>query len=447
MLEVAHVTRRFGENVAVDDVSFAVPPGALTGFVGGNGAGKTTTMRMIMGVLAVQSGEIRWAGRPVTELDRRSFGYMPEERGLYPKQPVFDQLVYLARLRGLPADEAKARTETLLERFDLGSRGKDKLESLSLGNQQRVQIAAAVIAQPTALILDEPFSGLDPVAVDSMVELLREYADQGVPVLFSSHQLDLVEQLCDQLVVLASGRVVGQGSVDELRSSGGSRYRLVLEGDAGWLQGLSGDSRGRECRAACVVRDRRRRHRRGVEGGAVAGVGAGVHRGQADGRRNLPGGDSVNGVWRIVAAREIAVKLRDRNFVISTVVTLVVILASLVLTGFLSSRPDKIDVAITGSDTSVVLDAANTLASNAGTDVSFIARPVADQAAVEQLVREDEVDVGLVPADPSGWQLIGKTAEDDNATTYITAAAQQIALQRNAAVAGVSLTSWPAVRP
>ncbi|MFF5031858.1 ABC transporter permease [Nocardia salmonicida] len=147
----------------------------------------------------------------------------------------------------------------------------------------------------------------------------------------------------------------------------------------------------------------------------------------------------MNGVWRIVAAREIAVKLRDRNFVISTVVTLVVILASLVLTGFLSSRPDKIDVAITGSDTSIVLETANTLASNAGTDVSFIARPVADQAAVEQLVREDEVDVGLVPADPSGWQLIGKTAEDDNATTYITAAAQQIALQRNAAVAGVSL--------
>ncbi|MFD9550735.1 ABC transporter permease [Nocardia salmonicida] len=147
----------------------------------------------------------------------------------------------------------------------------------------------------------------------------------------------------------------------------------------------------------------------------------------------------MNGVWRIVAAREIAVKLRDRNFVISTVVTLVVIVASLVLTGYLSSRPDKIDVAITGSDTSVVLETANTLASNAGTDVSFIARPVADQAAVEQLVREDEADVGLVPADPSGWQLIGKTAEDDNATTYITAAAQQIALQRNAAVAGVSL--------
>ncbi|MCA2210097.1 ABC transporter ATP-binding protein [Nocardia rosealba] len=240
MLEVAHVVRRFGDKVAVDDVSFTVAPGVLTGFVGGNGAGKTTTMRMIMGVLAVQSGEVRWDGRPVTALDRRSFGYMPEERGLYPKQPVLDQLVYLARLRDVTAEAAKTRALGLLERFGLADRGKDKLESLSLGNQQRVQIAAAVIAQPTALILDEPFSGLDPLAVDSMVELLREFAAKGVPVLFSSHQLDLVERLCDRLVILSSGRVVGQGSVDELRSAGGLRYRLVVDGDAEWLRSHPG---------------------------------------------------------------------------------------------------------------------------------------------------------------------------------------------------------------
>ncbi|MFF2087852.1 ABC transporter ATP-binding protein [Nocardia sp. NPDC058176] len=235
MLEVAGLVRRFGDNVAVDGVSFDVEAGLLTGFVGGNGAGKTTTMRMIMGVLGVHGGEVRWDGRPVTALDRRGFGYMPEERGLYPKQPVLDQLVYLARLRGLAAGAARTRAGELLERFELGDRGKDKLESLSLGNQQRVQIAAAVIAQPTALILDEPFSGLDPVAVDSMVELLREYAQQGVPVLFSSHQLDLVERLCDRLVILARGKVVGQGSVDELRAGNGSRYRLVVSGDSGWL--------------------------------------------------------------------------------------------------------------------------------------------------------------------------------------------------------------------
>uniref|UniRef100_UPI00082BC267 ABC transporter ATP-binding protein n=1 Tax=Nocardia lijiangensis TaxID=299618 RepID=UPI00082BC267 len=183
---------------------------------------------------------LRWQDRPVTAADRRSFGYMPEERGLYPKQPVLEQLVYLARLRGQSAADARLRARELLERFDLGDRAKDKLESLSLGNQQRVQIAAAVIAQPSLLILDEPFSGLDPAAVDSMADLLREYATLGVPVLFSSHQLDLVERLCDQLVILAAGRVVGQGSVDELRSTGSTRYRLSLGGDPGWLHTFAG---------------------------------------------------------------------------------------------------------------------------------------------------------------------------------------------------------------
>ncbi|WP_327139188.1 ABC transporter ATP-binding protein [Nocardia sp. NBC_01327] len=240
MLEVAHLVRRFGDNVAVDDVSFTVQPGALTGFVGGNGAGKTTTMRMIMGVLATHGGTVNWQGRAVTAADRRSFGYMPEERGLYPKQPVLDQLVYLARLRGLAAVDAKKHALQLLERFQLGDRAKDKLESLSLGNQQRVQIAAAVITQPAALILDEPFSGLDPVAVDAMAELLGEYAAQGVPVLFSSHQLDLVERLCDHLVILAKGHVVAQGPAAQLRNSGPARYRLVVGGDSGWLDDFAG---------------------------------------------------------------------------------------------------------------------------------------------------------------------------------------------------------------
>ncbi|MGN2640968.1 ABC transporter ATP-binding protein [Nocardia takedensis] len=240
MLEVVGLTRRFGEKVAVDGVSFAVAPGTLTGFVGGNGAGKTTTMRMIMGVLAIHGGEVRWQGHPATVADRRGFGYMPEERGLYPKQPVREQLIYLARLRGLSAASAKTRAEELLERFGLGGRAADKLESLSLGNQQRVQIAAAVIADPALLILDEPFSGLDPTAVDSMTDLLREYAGRGVPVLFSSHQLDLVERLCDDLVILAAGRVVGAGSVPDLRARGELRYRLVLGQDPGWLNEFSG---------------------------------------------------------------------------------------------------------------------------------------------------------------------------------------------------------------
>ncbi|VFA96647.1 ABC transporter ATP-binding protein [Nocardia cyriacigeorgica] len=240
MLEVAHLVRRFGDNTAVDDVSFAVAQGTMTGFVGANGAGKTTTMRMIMGVLAAHGGEITWNGRPVTADDRRSFGYMPEERGLYPKQPVRDQLVYLARLRGLSASEAKQQAADLLERFSLQDRGTDKLESLSLGNQQRVQIAAALIAHPTTLILDEPFSGLDPVAVDSMADLLGQYAARGVPVLFSSHQLDLVERLCDRLVILAKGRVVADGSAEQLRAGGPVRHRLRVSGDTGWLHEFGG---------------------------------------------------------------------------------------------------------------------------------------------------------------------------------------------------------------
>ena len=240
MLETRGLTRRFGETTAVDGVGFPVPGGAMTGFVGGNGAGKTTTMRMVMGVLGIHDGEVRWDGRPITAADRRQFGYMPEERGLYPKQPIADQLVYLAQLRGMSATAARTAVVEHLERFGLGDRQRDPVQKLSLGNQQRVQIIAALVPTPMALVLDEPFSGLDPAAVDSMADLLREHTRRGTPVLFSSHQLDLVDRLCDRLVVMARGRVVAQGSADELRSGGAVRYRLVLGGDAGWTR----DQRG-----------------------------------------------------------------------------------------------------------------------------------------------------------------------------------------------------------
>ncbi|GAA5020061.1 ATP-binding cassette domain-containing protein [Terrabacter aeriphilus] len=239
-IELRHLTRSFGEIRAVDDVSFTVTAGQLTGFVGGNGAGKTTTMRMLMGVLSPTAGEVLWGGRPITALDRRRFGYMPEERGLYPKQGVLDQLVYLGRLRGLSASAARSSVTTHLERLGLAERAKDHVEKLSLGNQQRVQIIAALMGEPRALVLDEPFSGLDPAAVDNMADLLREHTAHGVPVLFSSHQLDLVERLCERLVVLATGRVVAAGTPDELRATSVSRHRLVLSGDAGWVRGITG---------------------------------------------------------------------------------------------------------------------------------------------------------------------------------------------------------------
>ncbi len=240
VLEAQGLCRSFGGRAVVEDVSFRVEPGRITGFVGANGAGKTTTMRMLMGVLAVGAGEVLWDGRPATAADRAGFGYMPEERGLYPQQPVLDQLGYLGRLRGMERGEAFAAAARLLERFGLAGRAGDRLESLSLGNQQRVQVAAALLHGPTALVLDEPFSGLDPAAVDSMVELLREHTAQGVPVLFSSHQLDLVDRLCDSLVVLSGGRVLAAGATGELRRAGPRRHRLRCAQDAGWLRDLPG---------------------------------------------------------------------------------------------------------------------------------------------------------------------------------------------------------------
>ncbi|GEO92586.1 ABC transporter ATP-binding protein [Kocuria flava] len=240
VLEARGLSRAFGGRTVVEDVSFRVEPGRMTGFVGANGAGKTTTMRMLTGVLRTTAGEVLWDGRPVTAADRAGFGYMPEERGLYPRQPVLDQLCYLGRLHGMDRRAALAEARRLLERLDLAGRERDPLGTLSLGNQQRVQIAAALLHGPTALVLDEPFSGLDPVAVDAMTGLLRERLEQGVPVLFSSHQLDLVDRLCDSLVVLSAGRVLAAGAVEDLRRAGPRRHRLRCEQDAGWVRGLRG---------------------------------------------------------------------------------------------------------------------------------------------------------------------------------------------------------------
>ena len=239
-LEVRDLTRRFGERTVVDGVSFRVEPGQMTGFVGANGAGKTTTMRMIMGVLNQHGGTVLWNDQPIDSGARSRFGYMPEERGLYPKQRIADQLGYLGQLHGMQRSRALAQAHRLLERFGLGERAKDRLETLSLGNQQRVQVAAALLHDPVALVLDEPFSGLDPTAVDAMVGLLREYMARGVPVLFSSHQLDLIDRLCDALVVLDQGTVRLAGPVDQLRAARPEQYRLVCTTDAGWTRGQPG---------------------------------------------------------------------------------------------------------------------------------------------------------------------------------------------------------------
>jgi ABC-2 type transport system ATP-binding protein len=234
MLELRGLEKSYAGRRVLSDVSFDVAPGRMTGFVGRNGAGKTTTMRIVLGVLEADQGSVRLDGRELSRTDRSRFGYMPEERGLYPKMPLREQLAYLARLHGMPTATAERRAGDLVDRFELGERRDDPVEKLSLGNQQRAQIAAALVHEPHVLVLDEPFSGLDPVAVDLVLDVLRETAGAGTPVLFSSHQLDLVERLCDDLVVIADGEVRAAGSREELRDRyAGHEYLLVADDTTG----------------------------------------------------------------------------------------------------------------------------------------------------------------------------------------------------------------------
>ena len=240
-LELRGLSKRYGSLQAVADVSFAVADGEVFGFVGSNGAGKTTTMRMILGTLLPDGGEILWSGAPIDFETRRRIGYMPEERGLYPKMRIGEQLEYLAQLHGTSAQAARDSAKRWLERFGLGGRMRDEAQKLSHGNQQRVQLAAALAFDPLLLVLDEPFAGLDPEAVDSMSEVLRERAISGTPVLFSSHQLDLVERICDRVGIIQSGRMVAIGTVDELRRHGPERYWVDAPGaKPDWPKALSG---------------------------------------------------------------------------------------------------------------------------------------------------------------------------------------------------------------
>ncbi|WP_067660696.1 ABC transporter ATP-binding protein [Nocardia harenae] len=240
-LELDGLRKRFGEVTALDGVGFAVAPGEIFGFVGSNGAGKTTTMRIVLGVLAADAGSVRLGGRPVDAALRRTIGYMPEERGLYPKMKVGEQLTYLAELHGSSAAAAREAVRHWTERLGVADRIGATVDSLSLGNQQRVQLAAALVHDPALLVLDEPFSGLDPVAVDVMSAVLREKADAGVPVVFSSHQLELVQRLCDRVGIIAAGRMRVTGTVPELRAGGRPRL-LVRAPDAApdWAAGLPG---------------------------------------------------------------------------------------------------------------------------------------------------------------------------------------------------------------
>jgi ABC-2 type transport system ATP-binding protein len=238
MLEVVGLTKRYGPVVALDGASFSAAAGRIVGFLGPNGAGKTTTMRCVFGLVRPDAGEVRWQGRAVGAADRFRFGYMPEQRGLYPRMRVGEQLAYFAAQHGLSDREARRAASAWLERLGLADRERSKLEDLSHGNQQRVQLAAALVHDPDLLVLDEPFSGLDPLGVATMSEVLAERAAEGTSVVFSSHQLDLVEDVCEDVIIISRGRVVAEGPIADLKAQAHRRHLEVEVSGAGggWLQ-------------------------------------------------------------------------------------------------------------------------------------------------------------------------------------------------------------------
>ncbi|MGP8162753.1 MAG: ABC transporter ATP-binding protein [Acidimicrobiales bacterium] len=241
-LEFVGLRRRYGEVLALDDLSFTVPSGQVFGFLGPNGAGKTTAMRAVFGLVDLDAGVVRWEGAAIGLPERRRFGYMPEERGLYPGMQIQRQLEYICELHGRSVNDARRATTHWLERLGIPERAPDKLESLSLGNQQRVQLAAALIHAPELLVLDEPFAGLDPVGIDEVTAILAEQAREGRGVLFSSHQLDLVEDICESVVIIDKGRLVVAGNLDELERMGSRRLVVKVAGDrdGAWARGIPG---------------------------------------------------------------------------------------------------------------------------------------------------------------------------------------------------------------
>lgn len=242
-LRIEHVTKRFGPTVALDDLSIEVPRGRIFGFLGANGAGKTTTMRICLGILQADHGEVLWDDRPAADLPRRTWGYLPEERGLYPRMGVLDQLVYLASLYGMPARQARADAWSWLERFRIPDYAERRAEELSKGNQQKVQFIAAILHGPDILLMDEPFTGLDPVNLALLREAFVELRDAGRTIVFSTHQMEAAEALCESLAIVDKGRVVAAGTLAQLKRGSRARtVRLAVEGETmpAWLGGMTG---------------------------------------------------------------------------------------------------------------------------------------------------------------------------------------------------------------
>ena len=242
-LDIDHVTKRFGATTALDRLTFEVGRGEVFGFLGANGAGKTTTMRICLGIIRADSGEIRWEGQPTADLPRRTWGYLPEERGLHPRMGVLDQLVYFGSLFGEPPDRAKREALAWLQRFRIADYAGRRAEELSKGNQQKVQFIAAVLHDPQVLLMDEPFTGLDPVNLVLLREAFTELRDRGRTLVFSTHQMEAAEALCESVAIVDHGRLVAGGRVRDLKRASGRRtLRIAVDGDASpaWLATLPG---------------------------------------------------------------------------------------------------------------------------------------------------------------------------------------------------------------
>ena len=242
-LTVEQINKSFAQFHVIKDLSMEVQEGAIFGFLGANGAGKTTTMRMVLDILRPDSGSITWNGRDVREVPRRNWGYLPEERGLYPKMRVDEQLLFLARLNGLAKQAAEKELTAWLERFQISANRKKKIEELSKGNQQKVQFLATILHDPTILVMDEPFSGLDPVNANVLKEAFLEMHRRGKTIIFSTHQLEQAEELCQDIVIINKGQSVVQGSVREVKRQHGrnvARLKLDNDPDASWLEQLLG---------------------------------------------------------------------------------------------------------------------------------------------------------------------------------------------------------------
>ena len=242
-LVVEHISKSFGTFQAIKDLSMHVPEGSMFGFLGANGAGKTTTMRMILDIIRPDTGHITWNDKDVREIPRNHLGYLPEERGLYPKMVVEEQLLFLARLNGLSKQDATRELNEWLERFQINVNRKKKVEELSKGNQQKVQFLATILHNPSILVMDEPFSGLDPVNANVLKEAFLEMHRRGKTIIFSTHQLEQVEEMCEDIVIFNKGQSVVQGSVRDIKRQHGRnvvRLRLDDDPEASWLDEMPG---------------------------------------------------------------------------------------------------------------------------------------------------------------------------------------------------------------